>query len=105
QRRTGPWRQRRARDEGSSWRDGTGSVPVGPPLRSGAMLDPTSVLTVVATATFVAPLVFLAALTVAGRRRSIGAPVGPRLTALVTVLGGISLGLLLVMSGNLLFAW
>jgi len=59
----------------------------------------------IAVATLVSPAVFLGVLAYAGRRQSRGLVVGPRLSALVTVLGGVCLGLFLVLSGDLLVSW
>jgi hypothetical protein len=59
----------------------------------------------VAVATLVAPAVFLGVLAYAGWRRSRSLPVGPRLSALVTVIGGLCLGLFLLVSGDLLISW
>jgi len=56
----------------------------------------------VAIATLVAPAVFLVALGYAGWRRSRSLPVGPRLMALITLIGGLCLGLFLLVSSALL---
>ncbi|HTK44312.1 MAG TPA: hypothetical protein VL749_03020 [Patescibacteria group bacterium] len=69
------------------------------------MPDGLTVDIAVAVATLVAPAVFLAVLAYGGRRRSRGLVVGPRLSALVTVLGGVCLGLFLLLSGDLLVSW
>jgi hypothetical protein len=69
------------------------------------VIDPLAVDVVVSIAALVAPAVFLATLAVAGRRRSRGLPVGPRLTTFVTFLGGSCLGLLLLMSESLVLSW
>jgi hypothetical protein len=70
------------------------------------MIERTAVTVVVAWATLVAPVIFLLSIAIAGIRRSRGMPVGPRFTALVTVLGGTAIGLmLLLLGGDLLVAW
>jgi hypothetical protein len=56
----------------------------------------------IAVATLVAPAVFLAVLAYAGWRRSRSLPIGPRLLTLVTMIGGLCLGLFLLVSGSLL---
>jgi len=66
------------------------------------MPDPLTVDIAVAIATLVAPAVFLALLAAAGWRRSRGLSVGPRWSAMVTVIGGVCLGLFLLVSGALL---
>jgi hypothetical protein len=58
-----------------------------------------------AIATLVAPAAFLVLLAVAGWRRSRGLPVGAQWSALVTVVGGVCLGLFLVLPGDLLVTW
>lgn len=57
------------------------------------MIDPTSILLVVALLTFVMPAIFLVVLVVAAVRRNRGADVGPRTAAALCVLGGLTLGL------------
>ena len=57
------------------------------------MIDPTSVLIVIAILTLVVPLVFLILLTVAAVRRNRDEPIGERLTSALAVLGGLTLGL------------
>jgi hypothetical protein len=66
------------------------------------MPDALTVDIAVAIATLVAPAVFLVLLAAAGWRRSRGLSVGPRWSALVTVIGGLCLGLFLLVSGALL---
>ena len=58
-----------------------------------------------AIATLVAPAAFLVLLAVAGWRRSRGLSVGAQWSALVTVVGGVCLGLFLVLPGDLLVTW
>lgn len=58
-----------------------------------------------AVATLIAPAIFLALLAVAGWRRSRGLSVGTRWSALVTLVGGVCLGLFLVLSGDPLVTW
>jgi len=69
------------------------------------MLDRTGVAIVVAVATLVLPVAFLAALGVAGVRRQRGRPVSSRLTTLVTVLGAGSLGVMVVMADGITLSW
>ena len=69
------------------------------------MPDALTVDIAVAVATLVTPAVFLGALAYAGWRRSRSLPVGPRFLALVTLLGGLCLGLFLLVSGDLLLSW
>jgi hypothetical protein len=69
------------------------------------MLDRTEVMIVVAIATFALPIAFLAALTVAGVRRQRGQPVGHRLITSATALGASSLGVMVVMAGDLRISW
>jgi hypothetical protein len=68
------------------------------------MLSGTAALIVVAAATLVTPVLFLASLAAAGVRRSRDQPVGPRLIVVVTILGGLSVGLMLVLAGDLIVA-
>ena len=70
-----------------------------------AMLDRTDVLITVAIATLVAPAFFLAFLGVAGVRRSRGQPVGERFITLLTVVGGTSLGLMVLMADDITISW
>jgi hypothetical protein len=69
------------------------------------MLDRTDVLVAVAIATLVAPAIFLAALAIAGVRRSRGQPVGEPFVAWVTLIGGSSLGLMVLMADDLVISW
>ena len=66
------------------------------------MPDALTVDIAVAVATLGVPALFLGALGYAGWRRSRSLPVGPRLSALVTLIGGLCLGLFLLVSGELL---
>jgi hypothetical protein len=80
------------------------SSPLQPGYRRG-VLDGTTIEIGVAIATLIVPAVFLATLALAGRRRSRGLRVGPRMVALVTFLGALSLGLFVGMSGSFTVAW
>jgi len=59
----------------------------------------------VAVATLVLPIAFLAVLGLAGVRRQRGLTVGQRLITVVTVLGGSSLGVMVLMAGDLRISW
>ena len=59
----------------------------------------------VAVATLVLPIAFLAVLGLAGVRRQRGLTVGQRLTTVVTILGGSSLGVMVLMAGDLRISW
>ena len=69
------------------------------------MPDALTVDIAAAAATLVMPPLFLGTLAYAGWRRSRSLPVGPRLSALVTAIGGVCLGLFLLVSGDLLVSW
>jgi hypothetical protein len=69
------------------------------------MPDQTSIEIAVALATLVLPILFLGALAAAGRRRSRGEPVGERLVAWVTALGGASLGIMVLVAADLAISW
>jgi hypothetical protein len=63
------------------------------------MLTQTSVAIVVAAGSLIAAIAFLGSLALAGIRRSRGATVSPRMTALVTFLGGVAIGMMLLVGG------
>jgi hypothetical protein len=69
------------------------------------MLDQTGILIAVAIATLLLPAVFIAGLLLARGRRSRGEPVGDRLTATITALGGASLGVMVLMGDDLAITW
>ena len=60
------------------------------------MLDPLTLLLVVAAATLLVPVAFLIVVVYAAGRRGRGHAIGPRLAGVVTVLGGMSIGIFLI---------
>jgi hypothetical protein len=66
------------------------------------MPDPTALLVAASLGVFASTGAFLAVLAVAGWRRSRGRAVGPRLTNLVSLLGGATIGTMLLAGGDVL---
>jgi len=64
------------------------------------VIRPESVFILIAILTLVVPVLLVVVVAIAAVRRSRGAAIGPRTTALVSILVGLSLGLFILVGGS-----